>query len=176
MIIVLVCVLLTIACAGWAWWHQQRALHVLTIRPSHVAHAQRRAGLTTPVGKNDRPVATTAATPPAVARVSVAVARRAPEPVSSVLGWEAFAIASTMVLDGTVLIGCRRRNHNRGGPETATLVLLIGDDERANRAVALLEGWSVTDATLGLRPTHVAGAIELYDQRRNALRAGILAA
>ncbi len=55
-------------------------------------------------------------------------------------------------------------------------MLLIGEDERAAQAVALLEGWRAATVTLNLRPTGVAGAIELFDARANALRAGLLAA
>lgn len=62
------------------------------------------------------------------------------------------------------------------GGEELTMVLLIGEDERAERAVCLLEAWQISQATLRLRPTAVAGAIEVLDDRRRALRAPLLVA
>jgi hypothetical protein len=95
-----------------------------------------------------------------------------------VLGWDAFALLSWLVLDGTVLLACRRQADGPGqtvAPEQATLVLLIGDDDRSRLAVAVLEAWRRAEATLRLRPTAVAGAIEVFDGRRRAIRAALLA-
>jgi hypothetical protein len=122
-----------------------------------------------------------------VAPARVAVQERpttAPTPPPSVLGWEAFSVVSTLVLDGSALLTCRRRSdgprpNKRNRPtaeEQATLVLLIGQDEGAARAVALLERWRAVKAPLHVRPTTVAGGIELFDPRSNALRAHLLAA
>jgi hypothetical protein len=103
-----------------------------------------------------------------------------PAAPSSVLGWEAFSLVSTLVFDGTVLVGCRRRRDGtfpgRATPEEhGSLVLLIGEDDRAIRAVELLEGWRATGAILHLRPTRITGAIELFDERHSAIRAALLA-
>ena len=110
---------------------------------------------------------------------------------ASVLGWEAFAIASTLVLDGTVLIGCTRRadpdvdspwagpTGDRAGAcpsDRATFVLLLGLDERATQAYDLLEAWRDGNDVLRLRPAPVSGAVEIYDGQSRALRAGLLAA
>jgi hypothetical protein len=105
----------------------------------------------------------------------------APPPPPSVLGWEAFSVVSTLVLDGQAMLTCRRRPDGQGRKATtpaeqATLVLLIGQDEGAARAVALLERWRAVKAPLHVRPTTVAGGIELFDSRSNALRAHLLAA
>jgi hypothetical protein len=52
----------------------------------------------------------------------------------------------------------------------------MGEDDRADRAIELLEGWRVIGARLYLRPTRIAGAIELFDERHSAMRAALLAA
>jgi hypothetical protein len=92
-------------------------------------------------------------------------------------------VVSTLVLDGSALLTCRRRpdgprpkQTTNTAEEKATLVLLIGEDEGAARAVALLERWRAVKAPLHVRPTRVAGGIELFDSRSNALRAHLLAA
>lgn len=118
---------------------------------------------------------------------------------TSVLGWDDFILTSTLVFDGTVLLSCRRlpgdgergvtkpswrvkagsgaaRATDPGSSEDLTMVLLIGDDERAERAVSLLETWQISEVALRLRPTAVAGAIEVFDDKRRALRAPLLVA
>jgi len=94
----------------------------------------------------------------------------------SVLGWDAFTLTSTLALDGTVLLACRPQPVLPDADGELTFVLLIGDDERAGRALALLESWRMGRTTLRLRPTPVAGAIELFDARHSAIRAPLLAA
>ncbi|MDQ6613677.1 MAG: hypothetical protein M3083_02670 [Actinomycetota bacterium] len=176
-------------CAWWAWGYHQRALRVLRVRSSLV---QPRAN---PVPADPRREARvpqepeTATARAAVQQLERAVAAPASEPCS-VLGWEAFSLFSTLVLDGTVLLGCRRqpdeffaggrtrRRANLSRPtaeESGTLVLLIGEDELAVRAVEILEQWRTASVTLRLRPTAVAGAIEVFDGRRSAIRAALLA-
>lgn len=189
-----------VGCGWWAWGFQQRAVRILHVRPSRALHREhaRRVGTDPPRRRRSASPAGDRA-----ARVAVEQLERGasptPSPVSSsaplsaplsalpsVLGWEAFSIVCTLVMDGTVLVGCLRRNdpqfRDRGhslrpvAVEDSSIVLLIGHDERANQAVALLESWRASTATLRLRPTRVAGAIELFDGRANALRAGLLAA
>ena len=92
---------------------------------------------------------------------------------SSVLGWESFSLVSVLVLGGSALLGCRRTDRRA---DDETMVLLIGEDERADRARALLEGWRARGTELALRPAGVNGAIEVYDQARSALRAHLLTA
>ena len=101
------------------------------------------------------------------------------QPASSVLEWDGFSIASTLFLDGTVLVSCTRQpmrpiSRGRLGHD-GSLVLLIGDDEKGIRAFHLIEDWRAAGTTLQLRPTTLARAIELYDGRHNALRAQLLA-
>jgi hypothetical protein len=97
-----------------------------------------------------------------------------PAPTSSVLGWDLFALTSVLVLHGTALIGCRRLDQPAG--DIGTMVLLIGDDDRSDRAAAMLDTWRDRRTPLRLRPTRVSGAIELYEDGRAALRAPLLLA
>jgi hypothetical protein len=174
-------VVLVIASGWWAWGYQQQAVRVLRVRPSSVEHHARRVAAT------DAKASAALDAASGTARVAVRQLERIASPApSSVLGWDAFSIISTLVFDGTVLIGCRRQadplfldsgfDRRRDEVEDNSMVLLIGEDERAAQAVALLEGWRAAAATLNLRPTGVEGAIELFDGRANALRAGLLAA
>jgi hypothetical protein len=98
----------------------------------------------------------------------------------SVLGWDGFRVVSTLVLDGSVLIGCRSLSTTGADQafddDDQTIVLLIGDDPRAEAAVELLSRWRSRRTVLRLRPIDRPGAIELIDERHNALRAALLAA
>jgi len=163
-------VVLVIVIAWWAWGYQQQAVRVLRVRPSSIEHHARRA--------TANAVSAAVVADRGAARVAVQqLERTASMAPSSVLGWDGFSIVSTLVFDGTVLIGCRRQDGPRSpAPELSSLVLLIGEDERAAQAVTLLEGWRAAAARLNLRPTGVPGAIELFDGRANALRASLLAA
>ncbi|HEX3427021.1 MAG TPA: hypothetical protein VHT30_12870 [Acidimicrobiales bacterium] len=199
MVIALMCATVLL-CACWAWRFQLAALRLLRGRPSHAPMAAgfSRSAVGTPTAANDDPTGAGAAASDDRAPTRVALRQlpaTAPSPgatPSSVLGWEAFCIASTMVLDGTALIGCSWRPDpdpdvpitraqrawamGTSEREIATFVLLLGEDERAAQAYDLLEVWRETESTLRLRPAPVAGAVEVYDGHHRALRACLLAA
>jgi hypothetical protein len=177
-------------CGVWAWWHQARALRMLRMRTSVVPRPGDEAVAPVIEGAPLDAVGAESPVDEGAARVSVRQLERAvPRPPTSVLGWEAFSIVSALALDGTALIGCRREPvedwgvpdwRREGRPsdrtsEVGTLVLLIGDDQRAMQAVALLDDWRLAETNLILRPTVVSGAIELFDGRNRALRACLLA-
>jgi hypothetical protein len=168
--IIALALVIAIVGGSWAWWHQQQAVRVLRARPSHVERTDENIAASTlrqPTTLPPKPKLLTA--PQAVQQLE----RVVPEIPSSVLGWETFSLDSTLVLDGSALLACSRQPDEKA---QGTLVLLIGDDDRAAKAVALLESWRDVGARLRLRPTTVAGAIEVYDDRSRALRAALLAA
>ncbi|HEX3541391.1 MAG TPA: hypothetical protein VHT75_13235 [Acidimicrobiales bacterium] len=151
--------------AGWWSYHFQRQAATL---------AHRGGSATAPMPAPGTPLPAPVGTPRAPAAVIQPVAVKQLER-TSVLGWEAFTVGATLVLDGTLLLGCRR--HDRLGPaEESTVVLEIGDSERADRAVALFQAWQAVGATLRLRPTTIAGAIEILDDHQRAVRAPLLLA
>jgi hypothetical protein len=170
-------VVILIGTAWWAWGYQLQAARILGVRPSREEHRARRAAA------SRREASASVEGYPVTARVAVQQLERVASPApSSVLGWEAFSILSTLVFGGTVLIGCRRQRDpdfhegGRGVVEDNSIVLLLGEDARSAQAVDLLEGWRAARTTVRVRPTTVAGAIELFDGRANALRAELLAA
>jgi hypothetical protein len=190
-VIIALVVTVMAACTWWALRYQQRVLRLLNARPSHVARTDSADGAPAHAAVA-RPLEP--AQSPDGANTLVAVqqlARVDPHRPTSVLGWEAFSLVSTLVLEGTVLLACRRQldepfprvvtlrppSRPESGPsEEATIVLLIGEDERAGQAVALLDAWQQARVILRLRPTPIAGAIEVFDGRHSALRAALLAA
>ncbi len=100
-----------------------------------------------------------------------------------VLQWLGFSIVAVVVLEEVVLLACRRHpahtlagGRTRLAPDDRTVVLRVGHDERAGRAVDLLERWRDEGTWLRVRPTEVAGAIELTDGGSSALRAPLVAA
>jgi hypothetical protein len=100
---------------------------------------------------------------------------------SSVLAWDGFWVISVLAVDGAAIVACRRQMDRRRGwdnlrPADETIVLRIGDDERAGRALSLLERWRAERTRLTLRPASVEGAIELFDGCASALRAPVVAA
>jgi hypothetical protein len=155
------------ACAWWSWRYQHRVLAVAH-RSSPPARGAARPGL-------GRPLPAKPSLKSAVAPAPVAVGQldRSPSlPCTSVLGWDEFTLQSVFALDGTALLSCRRE----GDASDLTIVLLIGDDPRADHALALLHTWQIRQTTLRVRPTSVAGAIEVFAGRAGAVRAGLLAA
>jgi hypothetical protein len=112
---------------------------------------------------------------PVTRGTSVAVGQLAlspAHPCTSVLGWDEFTLGSVLAFGGTALLSCRR---NDDEPELS-LVLLIGEDPRADDALTLLQTWQTHQIELRLRPTSTAGAIEVFAGRYGAVRAGLLAA
>jgi hypothetical protein len=140
--------------AGWAWRYQHRALRLL--HPVTIGGGARSSDVS--------PGAAMTLPPTGATRMTC----------NSVLGWESFAVTSVLTLDQTVLVGCRRLDDQAG--DIQTMVLLIGDDERSGRAIAMLDGWCRSGARLRLRPTEVCGAIELREDDRAVLRAPLLVA
>ena len=142
--------------AAWAWQYERAVVHVF-----HRVPAEQLA----PCG----------AGPSVLADVTDAPA---PER-SSVLGWRSFSLVSVLVVDGSALLNCRRLDEGRrragGVEEDQSMVLLIGDDHRADQAMAILDSWRARGTELALRPIEVSGAIEVHDQGHASLRAHLLA-
>jgi len=156
-----------IGCSGWSWHYQKMVSGLLQARPAASPGLDPSSG--------DQSELDLATAPVQLHQIERFDAR----PISSVLGWEAFSIASALLFEGTVLVSCTRQSdvptdRSRLGHD-GSLVLLIGDDEQAGRAFRLIEDWRAASTILRLRPTRVASAIELYDRRANALRADLLA-
>jgi hypothetical protein len=161
------------ASAWWSWRFQNRALAVVH-RSSPRAHGQalRSPSPALPIAQAE--VA-------GVAPSAIAVGQRDRSPAhlcTSVLGWDAFTLRSALAFGGTALLSCQRRDTvaETADKEELTLVLLIGEDQRADQALALLQTWQTRQTTLKVRPTQVAGAIEVFANRHDALRAGLLVA
>jgi hypothetical protein len=162
----------------WAYGYERRIYRVVHRPPSHAVETPRlprvAAGPPAAAGGELAPVGAGA-----IAE-TVAAVEEFERPVrltcDSVLGWDAFTLTSALALDGTVLLSCRPQPELPDADGELTFVLLIGDDERAGRAIALLESWRTGQTTLRLRPTTVAGAIEVFDARHSAIRAPLLAA
>jgi hypothetical protein len=157
-LLVALVVIVIIASSWWSWHYQKMVVALLQPRPT----------------PRD-PELDLAAAPVQFDQIERVDGR----PISSVLGWEAFSISSTLLFEGTVLVSCTRQSNHpaargRFGHD-GSLVLLIGDDKQAGRAFRLIEDWRAAGTTLRLRPTPLASAIELYDRRDNALRADLLA-
>jgi hypothetical protein len=97
----------------------------------------------------------------------------------SVLWWDSLVIVSALAHDGVALVGCRRSDGVGGGSfsdHDQTVVLLIGDDHRADAAMRLLDRWRCGCTPVLLQPFDVAGTVELADDLGNAIRATLLAA
>lgn len=160
-------VVVTIGCTWWSWHYQKVMSEMMQARPSRLPPTSDPHG-----HERERELDQAAVRLHQIERFDA-------KPTSSVLGWEAFSIASTLFLEGTVLVSCTRQSDNRSScarlGHDGSLVLLIGDDEQAGRAFHLIEDWRAAGTTLRLRPTTRASAIELYDRRDNALRADLLA-
>ncbi len=157
--------------ATWWAYHFERSVYLVVHRSPGEAAAPK---VTRSLG-TDRPPADAGY---ALAVVAAAIQLLEPPVVhacNSVLGWDAFTVTSTLAADGRVLVSCRRQAGD-AWPDELTMVLLVGDDHRAERAIGLLERWRAGQASLHLRPTTVAGTIELFDARDNALRAPLLVA
>jgi hypothetical protein len=146
----------TFVAAAWAWQLQRTAVHVF-----HRMPAEQLA----PCGAGASVLADIADTP-------------TPER-SSVLGWRSFSLVSVLIVDGSALLNCRCLDQGRPRAvrveEDRTMVLLIGEDHRADQAMAMLDSWRSRGTHLALRPTDVSGAIEVHDQGHAALRAHLLA-
>jgi hypothetical protein len=142
--------------AAWAWQYERTAVHVFHRMPVEQL---------APCGAGSSVVADVAGIP--------ATER------SSVLGWRSFSLVSFLVLDGSALLVCRRLDESRPGTGGVDgdqpMVLRIGEDHRADQALAMLESWRAGGTELALRPIKVRGAIEVHDQGHAALRAHLLA-
>jgi hypothetical protein len=165
--------LLALGVGGWWAYRYERRIYRFVHRPgTEVADTSPRSpAVAAPALSASRELV-----PAAPAAAVKEIERPIRQPCDSVLGWDAFTLTSTLPFDGTVLLSCRPE---LGAPPDAgelTLVLLIGDDARADQALALFEWWRARGSILRLRPTPVPGAIELFDARDSAIRAALLAA
>ena len=169
----IVALVLALGLGGWWAYSYERRIYRVVHRPlPHPVETPPVPSVATgPVRTADGGRAP-AATAAAVREIERPVRRTC----DSVLGWDAFTLTSTLALDGTVLLSCRAQPERPDADRELTFVLLVGHDERAVRAIALLESWRRGRTTLRLRPTAVAGAIEVFDTRHSAIRAPLLAA
>ena len=156
------------------WWayHYERSVCSLVHQPRPGEWAAAAVARRPPV---DRSSARRRQAPAPAATAVQQLERPAMHACTSVLGWDALTLASTLAADGQMLLSCCRPSGESGADEL-TMVVLIGDDERSERAIALLERWRAGRTVLGLRPTTVAGVIEMFDARHNALRVPLLVA
>jgi hypothetical protein len=103
--------------------------------------------------------------------------RALPAGALSVLGWQSFTVLSVLFLEGTALVACRRLGRSHSSPAVGfadsdqTLVLMLGDDQRAAAALGIFEDWRKRRSPLRLRPIGVPGAIEILDSGRTRIRA-----
>jgi hypothetical protein len=182
-VLVVVLVISALAAAGWAICFHRTAYGAVH-RPASSDHVA-----TTTAPPVRRPSTATAGvgreTGPARGAVGQLEAIRAPMPAEpvSVLGWDSFTVTSVLFFDGTVMLACRRLD-TPGGPRPLgfeesdqTMVLRLGEDDRADAALAVFEDWSRRRSPLRLRPIEVAGAIEVLDDAgRTRIRAPLIAA
>jgi hypothetical protein len=170
---------LALGLGGWWAYSYERRIYRFVHRSSPEAGAAVRPAAAVdrarPTGGPLSPAPTVAAVHETKAAVEE-IERPIRQTCDSVLGWDAFTLTSTLALDGTVLLSCRPQPEAPDAADELTFVLMIGDDDRAARAIALLESWRTGRTTLRLRPTTVAGAIEVFDARHSAIRAPLLAA
>jgi len=142
--------------AAWAWQYERTAVRVFHRMPAEQ-------------------LAPCGAGPSVLADVADAPAPQR----SSVLGWRSFSLVSVIVVDGRALLNCRRLDEGRPragrADDDQSMVLLIGEDHRADQAMAILDSWRARGTELALRPIDVSGAIEVHDQGHAALRAHLLA-
>jgi hypothetical protein len=100
-----------------------------------------------------------------------------PAEAVSVLGWESFTVLSVLFHEGTALVACRRLGPSQTSRSVAftdsdqTIVLVLGDDQRAAAALGVFEDWRKRQSPLRLRPIGVPGAIEILDSGRTRIRA-----